>query len=45
MPATAFAPWQLRRARDFINANLAGDPSISEVASECGCSQLLRPCL
>ena len=32
------APWQLRRARDFINANLAGDPSISEVASECGLS-------
>jgi AraC family transcriptional regulator len=29
------APWQLRRARDFINANLAGDPSISEVAKEC----------
>jgi AraC family transcriptional regulator len=29
------APWQLRRARDFINANLAGDPSISDVASEC----------
>ena len=23
------APWQLRRARDFINANLAGDPSVS----------------
>jgi AraC family transcriptional regulator len=32
------APWQLRRARDFINANLAGDPSISEVAKECGLS-------
>ena len=29
------APWQLRRARDFIVANLAGDPSISEVANEC----------
>src|SRR5258708_30469089 len=23
------APWQLQRARDFINANLAGHPSIS----------------
>ena len=32
------ASWQLQRARDFINANLAGDPSISEVASECGLS-------
>ena len=32
------APWQLRRACDFINANLAGDPSISEVAKECGLS-------
>ena len=32
------APWRLRRARDFINANLAGDPSISEVAKECGLS-------
>jgi AraC family transcriptional regulator len=29
------APWQMRRARDFIIANLADDPSISEVASEC----------
>ena len=32
------APWQLQRARDFINANLAGDPSISQVADECGLS-------
>ena len=32
------APWQLQRARDFINANLAGDPSISRVANECGLS-------
>jgi AraC family transcriptional regulator len=32
------APWQLQRARNFINANLAGDPSISEVADECGLS-------
>jgi len=29
------APWQLQRARDFINANLAGEPSISQVANEC----------
>jgi AraC family transcriptional regulator len=32
------APWQLQRARDFINASLAGDPSISEVAGACGLS-------
>jgi AraC family transcriptional regulator len=32
------APWQLRRARDFITINLAGDPSISDVAKECGLS-------
>ena len=32
------APWQLRRACDFINANLAGDPSISQVADACGLS-------
>jgi AraC-like DNA-binding protein len=32
------ASWQLRRPREFINANLAGDPSISQVANECGLS-------
>jgi AraC family transcriptional regulator len=32
------ASWQLRRAREFINANLEGDPSISQVAHECGLS-------
>jgi AraC family transcriptional regulator len=32
------APWQMQRARDFINANLAGDPSISQVADACGLS-------
>jgi AraC-like DNA-binding protein len=32
------APWQLQRARDFINAYLAGDPSISQVADKCGLS-------
>jgi AraC family transcriptional regulator len=29
------ASWQFQRARDFMNANLAGDPSIAEVANEC----------
>ncbi len=32
------ASWQMQRARDFINANLGEDPSISEVATECGLS-------
>jgi AraC family transcriptional regulator len=32
------APWQLQRARDFINANLGSDPSISQAADECGLS-------
>ena len=32
------APWQLRRAYDFIDANLGNDPSISEVAEQCGLS-------
>jgi len=32
------APWQLRRACEFIEANLDGDPSIHELASVCGLS-------
>jgi AraC-like DNA-binding protein len=32
------APWQLRRAYEFIDANLASDPSISDVADQCGLS-------
>jgi AraC family transcriptional regulator len=32
------AAWQLKRARDFINVNLERDPSIAEVAHECGLS-------
>src|ERR1700726_4154212 len=32
------AAWQLQRARDFINVNLAHDPSIGEIAHECGLS-------
>ena len=32
------APWQLRRAYEFIDANLGSDPSISEVADQCGLS-------
>jgi AraC family transcriptional regulator len=32
------ASWQLQRACDFIKANLAGDPSISDIADKCGLS-------
>jgi len=32
------AAWQLQRARDFINVNLEHDPSIAEIAHECGLS-------
>ncbi len=33
--ATGLAPWQARRAQDFLVANLEGDPSIASVAAEC----------
>jgi len=29
------APWQVRRTQDFMDANLDGDPSIAQLASEC----------
>src|SRR5271163_4025015 len=32
------AAWQLQRARDLINVNLAHDLSIAEIAHECGLS-------
>jgi AraC family transcriptional regulator len=32
------APWQIRRACDFIEANLAGDPAIAALSRECGIS-------
>jgi AraC family transcriptional regulator len=32
------ALWQLRRACEFIQANLDGDPSIANIATECGLS-------
>lgn len=32
------AAWQLQRARDFININLTHDPSIADLAHECGLS-------
>ena len=30
------SPWQMRRAHDYIEENLAGDPSIVAIAAECG---------
>jgi AraC family transcriptional regulator len=32
------APWQARRAREFLNANLDGDISLASVAAECNLS-------
>jgi AraC family transcriptional regulator len=32
------APWQLRRAHEFISANLGGDTSIEQLANESGVS-------
>jgi AraC-like DNA-binding protein len=32
------APWQIRRACDFIEANLAEDPSIAVLSQDCGIS-------
>jgi AraC-like DNA-binding protein len=33
--STGLAPWQLRRACTFIDADLCGNPSISDLAREC----------
>jgi len=35
---SGLAPWQLRRACEFIEANLGDDPSIADIAAECGLS-------
>jgi AraC family transcriptional regulator len=32
------APWQARRAKEFLNANLYGDVSLASVAAECNLS-------
>jgi AraC-like DNA-binding protein len=32
------APWQVRRAKEFLNANLSGDVSLASVAAECNLS-------
>lgn len=33
--AGGLAPWQLRRAKEFIEANLGGDPSLEDIAKAC----------
>lgn len=33
------APWQLRRACEFIDSNLSADPSVADVADQCGLSR------
>lgn len=32
------APWQLRRVLDFLSAHLSDDPTVAELARECGLS-------
>jgi AraC family transcriptional regulator len=34
----ALAAWQLRRAHDFIDSHLSSDPSITQLARQCGLS-------
>jgi AraC family transcriptional regulator len=38
------APWQIRRASAFLEANLAGNPTLAQLARECGvsCSHFAR---
>lgn len=33
------APWQIKRSLEFIEANLADDPSIAALSAECGMSE------
>jgi AraC family transcriptional regulator len=37
--AEGLAPWQIRRACEFIEAHLDGDPSIASLSKECQVSQ------
>jgi len=32
------SPWQLRRVLDFLSAHLSDDPTVAELAHECGLS-------
>jgi AraC family transcriptional regulator len=36
--AGALSPWQLRRVLDFLSAHLSDDPTVAELARECGLS-------
>jgi len=38
LPLGQLAPWQLRRSIDFITAHLDGDPTIAQLAAQCGLS-------
>jgi AraC family transcriptional regulator len=37
-PRGGLAPWQQRRAREFLLANIKGNVALKEVARECGIS-------
>jgi len=38
VPRGGLAPWQKRRAKELLDANLAGDISVSQLAEVCGLS-------
>ena len=38
LPQGGLAPWQLRRAKEILNANIVGYISIAHLAAECGLS-------
>jgi AraC family transcriptional regulator len=38
LTAGALSPWQLRRVLDFFATHLSDDPTVAELASECGLS-------
>jgi AraC family transcriptional regulator len=37
-PRSGLAPWQLRRVDAYIDSHLSGDPSLADLAKECGLS-------
>ena len=37
-PVGGLSPWQLRRALNFVRDHLDGDPTIAQIAQECGLS-------
>jgi AraC family transcriptional regulator len=38
LPRGCLAPWQVRRAKELMSANLAGNLALSDIAKECGLS-------